>query len=115
MKSELPPAPESYRRSHKLLGPVLHKLHMSCHHFSELNLLSMDRRLSLKERIPLLLHFCICGMCRKVTKQMKSLRALVRASVMENQLRQPDPDFIARVRGTLVQIASESDSPGKQT
>jgi large-conductance mechanosensitive channel len=112
MKSNLPPAPESYRRSHKLLGPPLNKLHLSCSYFSELTVTSMDRRLTFGERLSQIIHFCVCGMCRKVVKQMHSLRALVRASVTEDQARQPDPEFLANLRDRLKEVSGETDTPG---
>lgn len=112
MKTNLPPAPESYRRSHRLLAPVLNRMHLSCSHFSELTVLSMDRRLSFGERLRHILHFCICGMCRKVVKQMQSIRALVRASIIDGQSSQPDPEFLASLRGKLKEISGEADSSG---
>lgn len=112
MKTNLPPAPQAYRRSHKLLGPGLNKLNLSCSHFSELTVLSMDRRLTLGERISQILHFCVCGMCRKVVKQMQSLRALVRASITEEATRQPDPEFLTNLRVKLKEISNETDSSG---
>jgi hypothetical protein len=113
MKPNLPPAPESYRRSHKLLGPALNKLHLSCSHFSELTVVSMDRKLTFGERLSQIIHFCVCGMCRKVVKQMQSLRALVRASFAEETTRQPDPEFLNNLRGKLKEISSETDSTGR--
>jgi hypothetical protein len=113
MKTNLPPAPEDYRRSHKLLGPALNKLHLSCGHFSELTVLAMDRRLSFGERFRSFVHFCVCGMCRKVVRQMRSLRALVRASVMQEQSRRPDPEFLATLRDKLKEISSGTDSSGE--
>jgi hypothetical protein len=110
MKTNLPPAPQSYRRSHKLLGPGLNKLNLSCSHFSELTVASMDRSLTFDERIRHLLHFCICGMCRKVVKQMQSLRTLVRASITEDASRRPDPEFLTNLRDKLKEISSETDS-----
>ena len=112
MKPNLPPAPEEYRRSHRRLGPVLHKLHLSCSRFSELTVISMDRPLTFRERLSQILHFSICGICRKVAKQMHSLRALVRASVMQDETRQPDPEFLAALHEKLKQISRETDWSG---
>jgi len=109
MNTKLPPAPESYRRSHALLGHGLNKLHLSCSHFSELTVLSMDRRLSFGERMRQIIHFCVCGMCRKVTRQMHSLRALVRVSITANESRQPDPEFLASLRAKLKDTAANPD------
>jgi len=112
MRTKLPPAPDSYRRSHKLLGPGLNKLNLSCSHFSELTVLSMDRKLTFGERLSQILHFCVCRMCRKVVKQMQSLRALVRTSIAQDKLRQPDPEFLTGLRAKLKDISSETDSSG---
>ena len=110
MNSQLPPAPESYRRKHKLLGPVMNRLHLSCHHFSELSVVSMDRPLSFGEKMRRLIHYCACGLCRKVEKQMKSLPSLVRAHFSQMDKTRPDPEFLEHLRLQLTQAAKHTDS-----
>ena len=39
---------------------------------------SLDRKLSLRERINVKLHLLICNACRRMVKQMKLIRALSR-------------------------------------
>ena len=112
MKANLPPPPKSYRRSHKLLAPVLHRLHMSCDHFSDLTLQSMDRRLTPGEKLRHFLHFIACSVCRKFVKQMRALSQLVKASVAEQEERRPDPGFLTAVRARLHDIAGETEPPG---
>lgn len=107
MKSILPPPPESYRRSHKLLGPGLHKLHLSCSHAAEINLQSMDRPLTPGEKVRHWIHYIICPVCRKFEKQMCSLSALVRSSFTEQEPPKPDPGFLSSVRAKLEGIAND--------
>lgn len=109
MKSDLPPPPESYCRSHKLLGSGLYRLHLSCSHFADLSLQSMDRPLSLAEKFRHRLHFIICSVCRKFEKQMHSLTALVRASFADQEPQKPNPEFLLSVRAKLESIAKDSN------
>jgi hypothetical protein len=107
MKPELPPPPESYCRSHKLLGSGLQKLQLSCSHFSDLTLQSMDRSLTPAEKFRCRFHFVICSVCRKFEKQMRSLSALVRASFAEQEPQKPDPEFLSSVRAKLESISND--------
>ena len=107
MKSDLPPLPESYCRSHKLLGPGLHKLQVSCRHFADLSLQSMDRPLTLGEKFRRRFHFVICSVCRNFEKQVRSLSALVKASFPDQEVRKPDPEFLSSVRAKLESISRD--------
>lgn len=107
MNPDLPPLPGSYQRSHRLLGPGLHKLHVSCRHFSDLTLQSMDRPLTRGEKFRSRFHFMICSVCRKFEKQMRSLPALVQASFADQEARKPDPEFLTSVRSKLERISKE--------
>jgi hypothetical protein len=110
MKPELPALPESYYRSHKVLGPAMHKLHVSCRHFAELSLVSMDRPLTLGEKFRHRFHFLICSVCRDFEKQMRSFAELVRASFTGRKTEDPSPDFLASVRGKL-EVVAKTDAP----
>lgn len=109
MKSLLPPPPESYCRSHKLLGLGLHKLKISCSHFSDLTLQAMDRPLTAREKFRMRLHYIMCSICRSFEKQMRSLSRLVRASFSEQTPPAPDPDFLTSVRAKLESISKDSN------
>jgi hypothetical protein len=52
---------------------------ISCRRASELISLSLDRPLSLGERLALGLHLCGCGMCRIYRRQAAFLKRLARA------------------------------------
>jgi predicted anti-sigma-YlaC factor YlaD len=52
---------------------------ISCRRASELISLSLDRPLSLRERLMLGLHLCGCGMCRVYRRQAAFLQRLARA------------------------------------
>lgn len=110
MNSALPPPPKSYRRSHKLLAPALHKLHLSCSHISEINLQSMDRPLTVGEKIRHWLHYTICPVCRKFEKQMRSFTALVKSSFASQEPPEPDPEFLSSLRAKLESIG-EGNNP----
>lgn len=109
MKPPLPPPPRSYCRSHKLLGSGMHKLQISCSHFSDLTLQSMDRPLTLGEKLRFRLHFTICSVCRKFQKQMRSLTALVKGSFAEQEPQKPDPEFLSTVRTELERLAKDQN------
>jgi hypothetical protein len=112
MNGNLPPPKAFYVRAHRVLGPCFHRLGVSCRHFAELTLRSMDQRLTLRERIRRRLHFFSCSVCRGFQKQMLSLTALVRMSVSAREAEQPDPDFLRAVRSELTRVAGESDQNG---
>jgi hypothetical protein len=101
MRTQLPPPPPSYRLSHKVLGPVMKQLHLSCGHFSDLTLRAMDRPLTSGERFRHRLHLAVCSLCRRYERQMRSLGALVRADVARREETRPSPDFLEKVRREL--------------
>jgi hypothetical protein len=111
MKPELPPLPKSYYRAHRVLGPGMHKLHLSCSHFADLSLQSMDRPLTLVEKIRYRIHFILCSVCRNFEKQMRSLSALVRSSFAGQKPETPTPEFLSSVREKLESIATHTDAP----
>lgn len=98
MRTQLPPPPTSYRLSHRVLGPVLKQLHLSCGHFSEINLRAMDRPLTSGERFRHSFHLAVCSLCRRYERQMRSLGALVRAEVAQREETRPSADFLEKVR-----------------
>lgn len=109
MKSALPPPPQSYRRSHKLLGPGLHKLHLSCGQIADISLQSMDRPLTFVEKLRHGFHHLICPVCRKFGKQMRSFSVLVKSSLTEQEPRTPDPEFLSSVRAKLESMEGDSN------
>jgi len=106
MNSPLPPPPESYRSSHKLMGPVLHKLHVSCSHFSDLTLVSLDRPLKPGEKLRFWFHYLACSVCRNFRKQMMALSALVRSAFPVREQVVPDAEFLSKAREKLIDLAS---------
>lgn len=109
MKPSIPPPPLSYRLSHKVLGPILNQLHVSCGHFSELNLRAMDRPLTPGERFRHRFHLVACSLCRRYERQMRSLAALVRAGVAEQEETRPSPEFLEKVRSELANTPRDHD------
>lgn len=112
MKPDLPPPPAEYCRNHRVLGPGMHKLGISCRHFAELSLGAMDRPLTLREKFRHHFHYLICSICRGFQKQMLSLTALVRMSVATREAEKPDDDFLRAVRQELTRVAGESEQDG---
>ena len=51
---------------------------LSCKETTVIVSQSLDRKLSLRERINVKLHLLICNACRRMVKQMKLIRALSR-------------------------------------
>lgn len=112
MNRNLPPPSPFYRRAHRVIGPCFHRLGLSCRHFTDLTLRSMDQPLTFRERLRRRLHFFSCSVCRGFQKQMLSLTALVRMSVATREAEQPDPDFLRAVRQELTRVAGESEQEG---
>ena len=112
MKPELPPPPADYCRKHRVLGPGMQKLGISCRHFAELSVEAMDRSLTAREKFRHHFHYLICSICRGFQKQMLSLTALVRMSVATREAEQPDPDFLKAVRQELTRVADEAENGG---
>ncbi len=111
MKTELPPPTRSYRCSHRLLGPPLHGLQLSCKHFSDLVMQSCDRKLTRGESIRFRIHFILCSVCRRFRKQMHSFDALVKQSLSEQTPAAPAPSFLTSTRARLETVAAESKPP----
>lgn len=65
--------------THAVLGPLFKGLGISCMDAYELCSGQMDRKLNAGESFRMRFHFIICGVCRKLPKQFRSLRQLVRA------------------------------------
>jgi len=108
MNPKLPPPSPFYRRAHRVIGPCFHRLGLSCRHFADLTLRSMDQPLTFRENIRRRFHFLSCSVCRGFQKQMLSLTALVRMSVATREAEQPDPEFLRAVRQELTRVAGES-------
>lgn len=109
MRTQLPPPPRSYRLSHKVLGPILNQLHLSCAHFSELNLRAMDRPLTSGERFRQRFHLVACSLCRRYERQMRSLGALVRADAAQREETRPSPEFLEKVKRELEKTPRDDD------
>jgi hypothetical protein len=114
MNSKLPPPTKFYRRAHRVIGPCFHSLGISCRHFAELTLVSMDRPLTLREKFRRSLHFFSCSVCRGFNRQMDSLTALVRSSFANRETPEPEPEFLSSVRDELTRLSAESP-PEKDT
>lgn len=112
MNPKLPPPSPFYRRAHRVIGPCFHSLGLSCRHFADLTLKSMDQPLSFREKFRRRFHFFSCSVCRGFQKQMLSLTALVRMSVATREAEKPDDDFLRAVRQELTRLAGESDQRG---
>ncbi len=95
-----------------MLAPVLKLLHMSCNHYSDLTLQSMDRPLDFGEKLRLRLHYLACSMCRDFQKQMNALSALVKSTFASQEPAKPAPAFLETVRGKLTEIADEEGNSG---
>lgn len=108
MNRNLPPPSPFYRHAHRVIGPCFHRLGLSCRHFADLTLRSMDQRLTPRERIRRRFHFLSCSVCRGFQKQMVSLTALVRLSVATREAEPPDPEFLRTVRQELTRVAGEA-------
>ena len=109
MNRNLPPPSPFYRRAHRVMGPCFHRLGLSCRHFADLTLRSMDQPLTLRENLRRQLHFLSCSVCRGFQKQMLSLTALVRMSVATREAEPPDADFLRAVRQELTRVAGEAE------
>lgn len=71
--------PAIYRMSHAVLGPMLKGLGISCEDAYELCSGQMDRAFTTGESFRLRFHLMICSVCRRLPKQFRRLRELVRA------------------------------------
>lgn len=109
MNRKLPPPSPFYRRAHRLVGPSFHRLGLSCKHFTDLTLRSMDQPLTFRENVRRRFHYFSCSVCRGFQKQMLSLTALVRMSVATREAEQPDADFLRAVRQELTRVAGEAE------
>ena len=52
---------------------------LSCKHASQLLSQSLDRRLTLRERVGLRLHLMVCDVCERFGKQLAQIRSSVHA------------------------------------
>ena len=109
MNRNLPPPSPFYRRAHRVIGPCFHRLGISCKHFTDLTLRSMDQPLTLREKFRRRFHFFSCSVCRGFQKQMLSLTALVRMTVATREVEPPDAEFLRAVRHELTRVAGEAD------
>ena len=109
MIHEIPPSPESYRKSHRLLGPYLHRAKFSCSHFAALSDASRDRKLNFGEKARYFLHRLICTFCANYDKQMRALSAVLKAAYHEKTKLEPDAAFLNSLRKKLDEVA-ENDS-----
>jgi predicted anti-sigma-YlaC factor YlaD len=71
----------------------------TCKEVSELVSQSLDRRLGVKDRVRVRLHLWVCDACVRFARQMRWLRAAMRA----DSARQPrlSPEARARIRAGL--------------
>jgi predicted anti-sigma-YlaC factor YlaD len=60
---------------------------MNCHEVTELISQSLDRALTLRERVTLGIHQTMCSGCRNFEKQLKMLREICRAYSSEEDER----------------------------
>ncbi len=62
----------------KILAKWIDRITPSCEKVAQLSSERLDRRLSLKERISVRLHFFICYFCRRYHDQLEAMHAHLR-------------------------------------
>ncbi len=85
---------------------------LDCKHASRLVSQSMDRRLSLRERLGLRLHLLICDACTQFSKQMALLQQAARQwrSRIEDDTRVSLPDDARQRIAAAVALKAESQA-----
>lgn len=85
---------------------------LDCKHASRLVSQSMDRRLSLRERLGLRLHLLLCDACTQFSRQMMVLKQAVRqwSSRVENDTRVTLPDDARQRIAAAVALKAESQA-----
>jgi len=82
---------------------------LNCKQTSQLVSQSLDRRLSLRERIAVRVHLCICKYCRRFSRQLSairiSLRRMTESIEQDSQLQMPSE--------TKARIAKALDTESK--
>jgi hypothetical protein len=58
---------------------------MTCHHAAEMISRSVDVRLTFLERVGLMVHLAICGMCRRFRRQLLGLHAACGQALREEE------------------------------
>ena len=58
---------------------------LSCKESSQLSSQSLDRALSIRERLSLRLHLLICDVCSRFVKQMNLLRLAIRRMTQQTE------------------------------
>lgn len=111
MKTNLPPPPRDYQKSHQLIGAWMHKHHLSCEHYTHLSISAMDRPLGISEKFHRWIHFFMCSVCRKFTKQIASLRMLVKRHASDLAATKPTDEFLQSLRKELASTTPENSSP----
>lgn len=106
--STFPPPPKDYVASHKMCGKFLHQRQLSCRHITDLGIQSIDRPLSIKEKIRYGVHIMICSLCRKFMRQIKSLSSLVHSHYSDSPNTTPRPEFLTKLRADLKSMTSDA-------
>lgn len=65
---------------HRILVQCIDRLTPSCAEVARLASEALDRRLSLKERLAMRLHFTICYYCRRYCDQLRTVREGARSA-----------------------------------
>lgn len=84
---------------------------LTCKEISTLVSESLDRKLSLRQRMAMRMHLLMCSMCRTYSRQMLVLRKVIRRAVNADYSREEHlpEDARTRIRQTLQQ-QQEADS-----
>ncbi len=71
----------------------------------------MDRPLGISEKFHRWIHYFMCSVCRKFTKQIASLRLLVKRHVSDLATTKPTDEFLQSLRKELASTTPENSLP----
>ena len=66
------------------LNKLIARFDQGCEPISQISSVSLDRRLSLKERMQLYIHFLMCDFCRRYHRQLNVVQKLA-SSINSNE------------------------------
>jgi hypothetical protein len=86
----------------------------SCEEASRLASESQDRELTWKQRWALRVHLLLCGSCRRMMRQLESLRALMAhmPDTAQQELRTKLPQLSADRKLQIKQLLADADHAG---
>ena len=85
---------------HRILGPILYTLGLSCREFTELAARRMDEKLTTCESLRFRTHWIICSVCRQLPRQLENLSLWIRESLHADAPTTP-PESLARIKRAL--------------